>query len=283
MMDRSFRRQTLRKLASYGPITQAVSTGLAAGSAGPKETKYDEATFNISGGTIYIPANAVKPDGTYNVIIAFKSGIGHIAKGGMNAVIVTANEAPGNQFTGDFGKRYGAQQPRFISEALGAVQNYLKKKNPNAKLGKYAISAFSGGSGAITGGGTSQGLQLPPEANNNFAGFVMVDSLHEPQTLLDWAKKNNITGDPSKKLAIIHSMIRPPQGASTSAVGQKFVDEFGLSRQEPTNWDSSIPAPISVASKGGLSVIQMPGTDAEAHRKLMRGEGQLMSYIFPDW
>jgi hypothetical protein len=297
-MDREFRRQTLGRLAKQaGVLVDVVQKhfGVAPGKKEP--TKY-ETTLSIPGGKIHIPANAVKKDGTYNVMIHFKSKLAHPAKSGLNVVMVMANEASGKQFAGDFAKSYSKKQRgNFVAKALGTIQSYLSKKVPGAKLGKWGMSAFSGGSGAVTRILKEKNYPTEP----SFVG--MYDALHssnrtrpEDMAVVQWAERNNVAKDPSKKLVIMHSaipMTRKQQSIgvqSTTEAAHKVTGRLGVQYGQPQTYQAGTEpiAPISEAASGGVHVYQMYGKGSDTklkdqHWAIMRAIGDSYATHLSDW
>jgi hypothetical protein len=288
-MDQDFRIQAFERLEkTAGVITEKVKQHLQQAPAGgpPEPTKY-ETTLNIPGAQIYIPPNAVNPaTKTYNVVIHFKSLASHLAKSGLNTVVVTANEAAGKQFTGDFAKSYSkAKRGDFVSKVLGTIQGYLAKKVPGAKLGKWGMSAFSGGSGAVN--------QILKEKNypTEPSYIGMYDAMHGERQVQRWAQENNVASDPSKKLVVVHSAIDPVKYPSTTAAANKLADNLGV-QQTQVAWQPGYEPiqPVSQRSMGGVNIYQMYSDGRvplkqlkEQHNSIMRGIGDAMRLNLSDW
>jgi hypothetical protein len=286
-MDRSFRRQTLGRLAKQaGILVDMVRKHTGSEPKKAAVTQY-ETTFNIPGAQIHVPANAVNPQTkTYNVVIHFKSGVGHLAKSGLNSVVVTANEASGKQFTGDFSKSYSkAKRGNFVAKVLGAIQSYLEKKVPGAKLGKWGMSAFSGGSGAVN--------QILKEKNypTEPSYIGMYDAMHGESQVQRWAEENKVASDPSKKLVIMHSAIDPVKYQSTTEAANKLAAGLGA---QPTqvNWQPGYEnlQPVGERSIGGAHIYQVYNQGnvplkqlKEQHNSIMRGIGDAMRLNLSDW
>jgi hypothetical protein len=286
-MDRGFRAQTLGRLAKQAGLLTSMVQQHFGTTAGKKEpTKY-ETTFNIPGAQIHVPANAVNPNTkVYNIVIHFKSTAGHLAKSGLNTVVVTANEAGGNQFTGDFSKSYSqAKRGKFVSKVLSAVQGYLGKKVPGAKLGKWGMSAFSGGSGAVNRILKEKNYPSPP----SYIG--MYDAMHGERQVQQWAEENNVASDPTKKLVVMHSAIDPGKYQSTTEAAEKLSANLGAQPTQVAWQPGHEPIqPVSQRSVGGVHVYQMYDQGnvplkqlKDQHNSIMRGIGDAMSMHLGDW
>ena len=286
-MDRGFRIQTLGLLAKQaGVLTNMVQKHFGQTVDKKEPTKY-ETTFNIPGAQIHVPANAVNPETkTYNVVIHFKSVAGHLAKSGLNTVVVTANEAGGMQFTGNFAKSYSkAKRGQFVSKVLSAVHGYIAKKVPGAKLGKWGMSAFSGGSGAVNQILKEKNYPKPPD----YIG--MYDAMHGERQVQRWAEENNVAADPSKKLVVMHSAIDPVKYQSTTEAANKLSTNLGAQPAEMT-WQPGHEQlqPVGHRAVGGVHVYQVydqgkvPLKELKnQHNSIMRGIGDAMSVHLSDW
>ncbi len=292
-MDQEFRTLAFQRLLflhhkQAGIITEEVKKHLQ--EAGPavepaKPTQY-ETTLTIPGAQIYIPANAVNPETkTYNVVIHFKSSASHLAKSGLNTIVVTANEAGGKQFTGDFAKSYSkAKRGDFVSKILGTIQSYLAKKIPEAKLGKWGMSAFSGGSGAVNQILKEKNYPVEP----SYIG--MYDAMHGEKQIQEWAQENNIAGDPAKKLVVVHSAIDPVKYQSTTEAANKLAENLGVESTQVSWQPGSETQPVSQKSRGGINIYQMYDQGnvplkqlKEQHNSIMRGIGDVMRLNLSDW
>jgi len=284
-MDRGFRQLTFGQLAKKAGILQdAVRQHL--GQVPTGETKY-ETTLSIPGAQIYVPANAVDPNTkTYNVIIHFKSLVPNLAKSGLNTVIVTANEAQGKQFTGDFAKSYSkAKRGDFVSKVLGTIASYLGRKVPGAKLGKWGMSAFSGGSGAVNQILKEKNYPMEP----SYIG--MYDAMHGEGQVQRWAQENNVASDPGKKLVVVHSAIDPVKYQSTTAAANKLAENLGVQPTQVTWQPGYEPIqPVAQRSLGGINIYQMYDQGnvplaqlKEQHNSILRGIGDAMRQNLSDW
>jgi hypothetical protein len=298
LMDRNFRRQTLVKLAQMvggGPVTQKILQALPPEAAAPKKTTYAQ-TFSMPGGEaqIHIPANAVDPQtGTYNVVIHFKGRAGNIGKAGLNSVVITANRAPGKQFAQHFRQAYAGKD--FVNRALASVQSRMQSQNPNARLGQWGLSSFSGGSGAAASIYSKEEYDKSKFGDPRFVFFN--DALHASDRSIDKWKalaekaKQNPAGT---QLIISHADVpRPaPHVWSTREVGDELTRSLDLQYQTPASWaytDERSVRPVGIASEGGMHVVRMHDESSslsprDQHLQMLgAGGSDVLAQFLPDW
>jgi hypothetical protein len=119
----------------------------------------------------------------------------------------------------------------------------------------------------------------------------MYDAMHGERQVEAWAQENNVAGDPSKKLVIVHSAIDPVKYQSTTDAANKLAEDLGV---QPTqvSWQPGAEAlqPVSQRSLGGINIYQMYDQGnvplkqlKEQHNSIMRGIGDAMRQNLSDW
>lgn len=269
MMSQSdFRIILLKKIASSsGILSSFVEKTLnerkqnfkVIGSAGP-------------GTGIAMSDNAIKPDGTVDIIINFRGVSATDTKSlamnfsNPNAVIVTAEATGAGAAPGPNSKNKGSAMlvQQFagaskINEIVAKVLSQLQAKYPDKKIkrGKLIISGFSGGGSVV-----ARAVAERNKITGGIDGVVINDGLHTDvnsdimKEVVGFA--NEAKKDSNKKFKIIHTAIEPGY-TSTTQTANFIIDNLGLKRNA-VNPDEFLPygfVPKSKASEGGVEIVQM--------------------------
>ena len=262
-MQNNFRKLALEKLAS---LTQIVEETL---SAVPKEpVKFQTLGSAGPGATVLASNNAVKPDGTVDIVINLRGlpGVPQAAESlGINAAVVAA-EAVGPQ-SKNMGstlleQQFGSAQK--INELVDKTLADLQAKYPDKKIkrGKLILSGFSGGGGAI-----SKIVSQRSQIKGGLDGVIINDGLHTKidspamKSLVDFAKEAQ--NDPSKTFKLLHTAIVPwskelGRYTSTTETANHILNELGMSNQPATGIDPKFDFhPTATSKKGGVEIITM--------------------------
>lgn len=243
-----------------GQLGQPVATKPQA--AKPAPITY-AARININPGAVAdIPSKPFGPNNEVNFMFVFryhKDARKNAGSGGLNAVTIYS----------DIGKHYS--DPSYIQNAMAQVMSYLKKYNPNAKLGKWGMTAFSGG-GSVVENLLAQRQKLESTIGKAPDAIVMADAGHtklNPAAMSGFEQYAREAADPKsgKRFISVHSAIVPTSSSggtytSTTQHSQYLLDRIGVQRQQASpadqrfaEWDERI-RPRSVAEQGGLAVLQ---------------------------
>lgn len=231
----------------------------------------------------HFPENPVAPDGTVNVMFQFRWSSGASPmNAGINTVIVQG-DAKG------LGGGEGAKQlgsPQFINDTIKKILDHLKPNYPNVKLGKLGFSAFSGGYGPIW-----WALKHKDQLIKQPDIVIVADGIHHGvssgskgmQPWVDYAQE--AAKDPSKKFVVLHTAVDPQKYPSTTQTANYMLDNLGMQRREVAsnlykNWNV---APKSVATKGGFTVMEIPGADKAAHTAAGKALPHLWNTYMADW
>lgn len=307
-MDKSFRKNTLYQIAKEaGILADIVDKAISSQGMDPLKLKTDKikytATLPLSGGAqAAIPENPFGPNGEVNIMFQFRylqsapPGVG----AGINTVVVYA----------DVSKTYG--DPNFISQSINTIINYLKKFNPSARLGKYGISAFSGGYYPVELLLRKRD-ELKQKVGKDLDAVILGDAGHTRLNeaamsgFIDYAKEaaNPQSG---KKFVSVHSAIpgvdyrggKKRTYTSTTEHANYILNHLGLERHKVNeddfeNWRLK---PKSVAHKGGFTVIQAdddpkrawnpkntnaPGSSGWVHNEIARTLPLVWNQYLKDW
>jgi hypothetical protein len=266
-MVNSFRKLALEKIAeNIGPLSKIVENTL--GIKEQKPVKFQTVGTAGPGTTVMASEQAVKPDGTVDIVINLRGlpGVPQAAESlGINAAVVAA-EAVGpqskNMGSSLLEQQFGSAQR--INDIVDKTLADLQKKYPDKKLkrGKLIISGFSGGGGAI-----SKLMTQRDQIKGGVDGIIINDGLHTKvnspamKALVDFAKEAE--KDPSKKFKILHTAIIPwskqlGRYTSTTETADHILRELGLTKEQAKDIDPSFDfKPISEAKKGGVEIVTM--------------------------
>lgn len=240
----------LKKLS--GMLTDMVKTTFPETSS----QTFSAVSLNLGKGTsCMIPANPISADHSVNILINIRGIQGSDTKTasnlGVNAVVITA-EAGGK------GSKENIQtyDSNFVNNSVGQVINYLKKQDPEVKLGKLALAGFSGGGSAV-----ANVLTQSSSLNYPISNVIISDGLHAEantpamKAIMDYAQDAAQNPD-QKNLTVLHSAIVPGYRSTTQTADQ-IVQGLGMTRQSqvPSTWNGQPPK--SIAQKGGVKVVQM--------------------------
>ncbi len=269
VMDKFTRKYLLKKIAaSAGILTDFIEKNLKKDEVKPK---FIPLTSLGPGTSVFMSENAVKADGSVDIIVNFRGVSGDPTSVGANfanknAVIITS------EAVGDRSKNKGSAllEQQFgnvnkLNELVGRTLTYLQKQFPekNIKRGKLIVSGFSGG-GSVVARVAAERDKIP----GGLDGIVINDGLHSnPKTpegrklldsLTDFAREAE--KDPSKKFKILHTAIRPGSYASTTETADYILNQLNLERKKT---DSRQPyseygfVPKAEARRGGVEIVQM--------------------------
>lgn len=269
MLDKFTRKHLLEKIAaSAGILTDFLEKNLKKDDVKPKFVPL----ASLGPGTsVFMSENAVKPDGSVDIIVNFRGVSGDPASVGANfshrnAVIITS------EAVGDRNKNKGSAllEQQFgnvnkLNELVGRTLAYLQKQFPDKQIkrGKLIVSGFSGG-GSVVARVAAERDKIP----GGLDGIVINDGLHSnPKTpegrklldsLVEFAREAE--KDPNKKFKILHTAIRPGSYASTTETADYILNQLNLQRQKVENRQSYNEygfIPKAEAKRGGVEVVQM--------------------------
>ncbi len=300
-MQNNFRKLALEKIAEQsGSLSKIVEETIFPSKE--KSVKFQTLGSAGPGATILASNNAVKPDGTVDIVINLRGlpGVPQAAESlGINAAVIAA-EAVGPQ-SKNMGstlleQQFGSAQK--INELVDKTIADLQAKHPDKKIkrGKLIISGFSGGGGAI-----SKIVSQRNQIKGGLDGVIINDGLHTKidspamKSLVDFAKEAE--NDPSKTFKLLHTAIIPwskqlGRYTSTTETANHIINELGLTKQTPSATDPKYDLnPTSTAKKGGVEIITMydksapyytdnrPGSAGDQHiQALKKGH----PYLFRD-
>jgi hypothetical protein len=262
-MQNNFRKLALEKIAS---LTQIVEETISPSNKEP--VKFQTLGSAGPGATVLVSNNAVKPDGTVDIVINLRGlpGVPQAAESlGINAAVVAA-EAVGPQ-SKNMGstlleQQFGSAQK--INELVDKTLSVLQAKYPDKKIkrGKLILSGFSGGGGAI-----SKIVAQRNQIKGGLDGVIINDGLHTKvdspamKSLVDFAKEAQ--NDPTKTFKLLHTAIVPwskqlGRYTSTTETANHIMNELCMSNQPVTDIDPKFDFhPTSAAKKGGVEIITM--------------------------
>lgn len=267
-MNRAIRKQLLEIIKEAGQLYDLVQKTLEGGALGKKVTYAER--IRLSNGLIAdIPTNPFGPSGAVNIMFMFRyyRSTPPWKTAGINQVVVHGDVK--------------GQGPKSITSGISQVIGHLKKKNPQAHLGKYAISAFSGG-GSVVGKITKDLNSVEASVGKPVDAIFMADAGHSRLTensgMVQYAKK---AADPksNRKLVFLHSAIPGPKYKgqtfpSTTEYSNNLMQYLGMQRQK-NNIATDDPRyaalnvkPKSITSNNGVHIIQV---DDDSKRKWMPG------------
>jgi hypothetical protein len=272
-MNRNFRKFALEKLAAkMGILSKIVEETF-----NPSKTRPKFKTLGSAGpGTVIMMSeNAVKPDGSVDIVINIR-GIPGATKSaaslGVNAVVVTAEA--GGLGSSKLHKAFGSAA--WINHAVSTVLAHLQKQFPDKKIkrGKLVVSGFSGGGGAIASIATQRS-----GVKGGIDGIIINDGLHSKpgsagmEAIVEFAREAQ--KDPTKKFKILHTAIVPwspklGRYTSTTESANYILDRLGLERQMETESTEFGFKPTSHARSGGVEIVamhDMPGRSLEESKK----------------
>lgn len=155
-------------------------------------------------------------------------------------------------------QQFGSVQ--FVNQITNSVINYLNQmNNKKLKIGGINLVSFSGGYGAV-----GKILEQKDKLSGPLKEVRVLDGIHEGTHMspawINWAKET--ASDPSKKFLIVHTNIKPGIYASTKDSADFILQNLGLKREQTGKENV-----VTQAGAGGFQVLEMPGTDAQAHMK----------------
>jgi hypothetical protein len=223
-----------------------------------KEIKYQNMGSVGPGTTVMIPENAVKSDGSVDIIIQIRGIAGGdlktAGKLGLNAVVITAE-------AGGIGSKENQEMfgnASFVNSAVSKVLGFLQKKFPDKKIhrGKLALSWFSGGYAA------GRNILMQRKAiPGGIDAAISIDGMHDApgtpgmQAYIDFAKE--VAKDPNKKFVVIHSAVNPGKYTSTTQAADQIVNNLGIQRAPVEQWNGQGTKPKTKAQLGGVEVTQL--------------------------
>lgn len=263
-MNQNFRMLALKKIA--GTLTNVVRYGLDPARQPP--TNFISLGSAGAGTTVWMTADVVKPDGSFDMLINFRGLVGTqegVSRLGLNKVVVVTAEAVGPQ-SENMGSKLLVQQfasADRINNIISIVTNHLKKQFPDRAntihLGKLMISGFSGGGSVVA---KLLGQRQNIKGDIVYAGIL--DGLHaSPEgmnPILEYAKEAE--ENPSQKqLYISNTAVQTSGYASTTETAEYLRDKLGLKKEAPDN--DGPPIQMAYTSKGrGTKIDTMYDTPA---------------------
>lgn len=216
----------------------------------------------VPGGAVIMNKNAVKADGSYDLIINFRGSSSPSNYSNPNAIIVNL-EASGPQ-SENLGSKLLEQQfgnANKVNEIIGIINNHLKKQFPDKNIhrGKLTVSGFSGG-GSVVGEIVNQRSKI----NGGIDNVIINDGLHSDfdsdkmKAILEFAREAQ--KDPSKKFKLLHTAIGTSGYPSTTETADYLIKQLGLQRkniQNPEEYQQFGFVPKSEIKDGGLEIVQM--------------------------
>ncbi len=264
-MNKNFRLLTLEKIA----LGAGILTKLVEDSLGKKDNPKFVALPSVGPGTtVFMSENAVKSDGSVDIIINFRGIVGQAKDvfsktNGANAVVVTAEgQGPKEENLGSKLLQQQFGNANKVNEIVGTILTHLQKQFPDKKIkrGKLVLSGFSGG-GSVVADLVAQKNQI----KGGIDGLIINDGLHSKpgseslKAVVDFARE--ATKDPNKKFKIMHTAIKPWSKnlgyyTSTTETADYILNQLGLERKPGQNTEYGF-TPASEAKAGGVEIIQM--------------------------
>jgi hypothetical protein len=266
-MNKEFRIATFNEIVKMSGllsdiVDKAISNNGAFGLDPNKKNINYVAQIPLQFGAVAeIPENPFDATGAINVMFQFRylksAPPGHGA--GINTIVVY----------GDVNKNFGTAD--FISNSLTTILNHLKKKNPNAHLGKYGISAFSGGYYPVEML-LRERDKIKQKVGKDFNAVILGDAGHtklNEESMAGFVNYAKEAADPTsgKTFVAVHSAIpgedykdgKKRKYTSTTEHSQYIADKLGLQRtnvQDDKRFSSWNLKPKSIAEHGGVAIIQ---------------------------
>lgn len=246
---------TLKKiLKESGVVTDLVKKHLS------NKTNYTTTIPLNNGAKAAIPENPFTKDGAVNIMFQFRYYATEPpgSKTDVNTVIVYA----------DVNKSYN--DPGFISNSISTIISYLKTKNPEAHLGRYGLSGFSGGYWPIENllrkrQDIERSVGKPLDSVFLADGGATKLNDASMSGFIDFARE--ASEDPGRKFVVMHSAI--PGGhmvngkwkpfTSTTEHADYIANKLALEKQSISPEDPRFKGltlkPKNMASKGGVHII----------------------------
>ncbi len=237
-------------------LSSGIITELVKASTPASRIDFKPIAVNLGPGTSVIaPPNPVNQDGTVNIMFQFRGGSPSIAgRSGTNAVIVMA-DAGG---VGGGASRSAFGTTAFINQSVEKILSAIKESyNANVRLGNLGLSGWSGGYAPIHAiiAQHQQGQKLikEPDYVGLFDGMHHSDqaSLDVWKRLADEAKAGGTT------FTVVHTAVQPEGYPSTTENANWLVQQEGIERQPAQNWTGQGVTPETIASSGGLNIVQL--------------------------
>jgi hypothetical protein len=255
-MDGAFRKLAFEKLAAkLGLLSTIVEDAL-----NPKNRKkpnYSTIGSAGPGTAVLISDNAVKPDGTVDIVINLRGLVGTpegASKTGVEGAVVTA-EAVGPQ-SENMGSKLLTQQfgnPDRIKKIVNSVISQIQEKHPDKKIkrGKLILSGFSGGGAPIA--------RLAAHADElGIDGIIINDGLHTDPKALDPLIEFARRAENGEKLfKVLHTAIQTSGYANTTETAEYIRNKLGLQRQRVSNDSQTGLKPVYTAKKGNAEIIAL--------------------------
>lgn len=230
--------------------------------------------------TTLIPRTCGSANGSYDVLIHFHGVETAMAPAyidsGLESVLVIINLG---EFSGPYETQYAV--PGSLDNLIDQIESTIKKYCPASHLGRVALSAWSGGYGAVF-----RILAREAEAKRVDA-VLLADGLHVGFTNARTRQINELQMVPFVRFsqraargetlfAITHTQIRTPY-ASTTETADYLLQVNGVERV-----DAEKPGPrpgmtlVSSATGHGLRVFGYGGNDTRAHCDHLHAIGQTL-------
>jgi hypothetical protein len=267
--------------AATAPALAAAVESFTASHHEQAAVKQSDAPIRVDaiGRTVVIPRDCGGQDGSYDLLVHFH-GIQTVVipaffDAGLKAVLVVSNLG---EFSAPYEDKY--QEPGSLTRLLDTVQSIVAKHCPAQKLGRVALSAWSGGYGAVV-----RIMARQSEADRVDA-VLLTDGLHagvkapnrqvnplQMEGILRFSEK---AAAGLKLLGITHTEIQTSY-ASTTETADYLLAKNDVER-ERTNVREDFHSMnlTSTAHKGGFQVYGYAGNDKKAHCDHLQGIGHTL-------
>jgi hypothetical protein len=217
--------------------------------------------------TTLIPKTCGWEDESYDLLIHFHgvetTVIPAFEKSGLNAVLAIINLG---EFSGPYEKKFA--DPGSLTALLNDIQRTVAKRCPAARMGKIALSSWSGGYGAV-----SRILAHPAEAEKVDA-VLLADGLHAKFSNVRTRSVNELQMTPflrfsklaalgDRLLAITHTAINTPY-ASTTETADYLLHANGMERT--AHHQPGPRAGMTLTSSAGYNSLLVEGYEGDGKR-----------------